>query len=239
MSDIHALSGAYAIDALDDVERARFARHLGDCADCRDEVDSLRETAALLPETTTIEAPGSLRVSVLDAIDEVRPLPPIVSAAPVLPSRHRRGAALVAAAAAFIAIGGVGATVWHPWSDDSSQVTPPSAAQQVFNADDAEIWSQRLADGGTVTVARSASLNLAAVRVHGMAPAGEGRQYQLWLQHDNAMVSAGLMPEGSAGTLLLEGEPASADGFGITREPTGGSAKPTRPPVALIEFDRA
>ena len=25
MSDIHALSGAYAIDALDDVERARFA----------------------------------------------------------------------------------------------------------------------------------------------------------------------------------------------------------------------
>ena len=51
MSDIHALSGAYAIDALDDVERARFERHLAECADCRAEVASLREAAALLPET--------------------------------------------------------------------------------------------------------------------------------------------------------------------------------------------
>jgi anti-sigma-K factor RskA len=237
MSDIHALSGAYAIDALDDVERARFARHLADCADCQTEIDSLREAAALLPETTAVEAPASLRASVLDAIDEVRPRPPVVTATPVR-SRGRRGAALVAAAAAFIAIGGVGATVWHPWSDDSSQQQPP-AAQQVFDAPDAEIWSKRLDDGGTVTVARSASLNQAAVRVHGMAPAGEGRQYQLWLQHGSEMVSAGLMPEGSDATVLLEGEPTSADGFGITREPTGGSDEPTRPPVALIGFDQA
>ena len=50
-SDIHALSGAYAIDALDDIERAQFERHLAECAECRDEVDSLREAAGLLVET--------------------------------------------------------------------------------------------------------------------------------------------------------------------------------------------
>ncbi len=39
MSDIHALSGAYAVDALDDIERAQFERHLAECAECRAEVD--------------------------------------------------------------------------------------------------------------------------------------------------------------------------------------------------------
>ena len=42
MSDIHALSGAYAVDALDDIERAQFERHLAECPACRSEVDSLR-----------------------------------------------------------------------------------------------------------------------------------------------------------------------------------------------------
>ena len=33
--DIHALSGAYAVDALDDIERAQFERHLAECPACR------------------------------------------------------------------------------------------------------------------------------------------------------------------------------------------------------------
>ena len=38
MSDIHALSGAYAVDALDDLERAQFERHLRDCESCSREL---------------------------------------------------------------------------------------------------------------------------------------------------------------------------------------------------------
>jgi hypothetical protein len=30
-NDIHSLSGAYAVDAVDDVERARFEAHLATC----------------------------------------------------------------------------------------------------------------------------------------------------------------------------------------------------------------
>src|SRR5918999_1118607 len=48
MSDIHALSGAYAVDAVDDIERASFERHLAECPSCRAEVASLRETSAAL-----------------------------------------------------------------------------------------------------------------------------------------------------------------------------------------------
>ena len=44
--DIHSLVGAYAVDALDDAERARFEEHLATCAECRAEVASLRGAAA-------------------------------------------------------------------------------------------------------------------------------------------------------------------------------------------------
>jgi anti-sigma-K factor RskA len=241
MSDIHALSGAYAIDALDDVERARFERHLAECAECTAEVASLREAAALLPETTAARPPASLRDRVLADIDTVRPLPPVVSTTPAPADRRprrRRVVALVAAAAALVAIGAVGATVWHPWSDDSSQ-SPTVTADDILGAADAESWTASLADGSSVEVTRSASLDGAVVETHDMAPAGANQVYQLWLQHDDQMVSAGLMPAGPDNTVVLRGDPATADGFGITREPAGGSKEPTQPPVALIDFEQA
>jgi anti-sigma-K factor RskA len=243
MSDIHALSGAYAIDALDDIERARFERHLAGCADCTAEVASLREAAALLPETTVARPPAALRDRVLADIDTVRPLPPVVTTTSTpAPAdrrpRRRRVVALVAAAAALVAIGAVGATVWHPWSDDSSQ-SPTVTADDILGAEDAESWTETLTDGSSVEVTRSASLNGAVVETHDLAPAGEDQVYQLWLQHDDEMVSAGLMPAGPDNTVVLRGDPATADGFGITLEPAGGSKEPTLPPVALIPFEQA
>ena len=74
MSDLHAHSGAYAVDALDDVERARFERHLAECEDCRAEVQSLREAAALLADDTAAAPPPGLRDRVLADIATVRPL---------------------------------------------------------------------------------------------------------------------------------------------------------------------
>ena len=59
MSEVHNLTGAYALDALDDIERARFEQHLATCEDCRAEVAELRETAALLAETTAVTPPAS------------------------------------------------------------------------------------------------------------------------------------------------------------------------------------
>ena len=39
--------------------------------------------------------------------------------------------------------------------------------------------------------------------------------------------------------MLLEGDPATATGAGITVEPEGGSEEPTLPPVTLFEFENA
>ncbi|GAA5035511.1 anti-sigma factor [Terrabacter aeriphilus] len=75
--DIHALSGAYAVDALDDVERARFERHLTGCSACRAEVESLVAAAVQLSVLTEVAPPPSLRARVLADIANVRPLPPL------------------------------------------------------------------------------------------------------------------------------------------------------------------
>jgi anti-sigma-K factor RskA len=73
---LHALSGAYVVDALDDDERAAFERHLPRCLDCQHEVASLREAAALMADTAATTPPPDLRDSVLAGIRNIRPLPP-------------------------------------------------------------------------------------------------------------------------------------------------------------------
>ena len=50
--DIHALGGAYVLDAVDDLERAAFDRHLADCETCANEVAELRDAAARLTDGT-------------------------------------------------------------------------------------------------------------------------------------------------------------------------------------------
>ncbi|WP_028653650.1 anti-sigma factor [Nocardioides halotolerans] len=252
MSDIHALSGAYAVDALDDAERAQFEDHLAECDTCRAEVESLQETAALLAETTIATPSADLRDRVLSGIASVRPLPPVVppveppverpaapaaateddaTVVPLAPRRRRRVVTFLAAAAAVVAIG-TGAVVSQ--LDDE----PPSAIDRVIQADDAQRFTQTFPGGATATVVRSEDLNEAVVITHDMPAAPSGHTYALWLQHDDVMVPAGVMPEGPDNEVLLSGDAATADGAGITVEVAG--QEPTVPSddvVAVISFD--
>ena len=77
--DIHALSGAYAVDAIDEMERARFERHLAGCPDCQAEVASLRAAASQMALLSDTAPPPSLRAKVLSEISNVRPLPPLTA----------------------------------------------------------------------------------------------------------------------------------------------------------------
>jgi hypothetical protein len=76
--DIHGLSGAYAVDAVDGEERVAFEKHLAVCSQCRDEVASLRAAAGELAGLTEVAPPPSLRAALLRDISSVRPLPPVV-----------------------------------------------------------------------------------------------------------------------------------------------------------------
>jgi anti-sigma factor RsiW len=233
MSDIHALSGAYAVDALDDLERARFERHLAECDACTAEVESLREASALFAETTPVAPPAELRNRVLADIAQVRPLPPVVASTPRARGGLRRFAGVLTAAAAVAAIG-VGSVVWHPWDSNTSQ-HQLSAAERVLGAPDAESFSRTLSDGSTATVVRSESLKKAVVVPRGMKPPAPGTVYELWLQRGDVMVPAGFMTDTDE-PVVLTGDAASAIGAGITIEPEGGSPEPTFPAVATYDF---
>lgn len=231
MSDIHALSGAYAVDALSDIERAEFDRHLAQCPQCRDEVEGLREAAAHLAESSAATPPPALRARILDEARTVRPLPPMLQ-----PHRRRarRIPAIAAAAAVVVGLGtGLTTAVWKPWQPETVQLT---MADRIRQASDAQTWSQRLPGGGTAIVTRSREVGAAVWESRGLEPVPAGRVYELWLQApDESLVPAGLMSSGD-GEVILRGDAGDAIGAGLTVEPSGGSPAPTTDPLVFFDF---
>lgn len=230
--DIHALSGAYAVDALDDAERAEFERHLAACASCQHEVDSLQEAAGVLPAAVETGPPAHLRASVLQAISEVRPLPPLVRPAQVGRARRRWAAgALVLAASVASTV-----AVSHPWTSTHGSM---SATDQVLTAADVRVVRSAVAGGGSLTWYRSGSVGRAVVVSRGLKALPSSQVYELWLQRpDRSMAPAGFLTDGAT-TVVLDGEARTALGAGITVEPAGGSTKPTTAPLALVSFGTA
>jgi anti-sigma-K factor RskA len=240
--DVHKLTGAYAMDALDDLERARFEQHLATCEDCRAEVAELRETAALLAETVAVPPPDSLRESVLAGISQVRPLPPEVPAVAPRhvdgPAARRRGWVPFLVAAALALIVGVGALVTQPWSE-SDDVKRLTAAEQVLQAPDAQAVSVDLGESGRATVTRSKSQDRAVITTEDMTAAPTGKDYELWFIDGDTFVSAGLMPDEPDQTVVLDGSAEAAAAVGITVEPEGGSEQPTTDPIAVFDLTEA
>lgn len=255
--DLHHLSGAYAVDALDTSERSSFEQHLSVCESCRAEVSELSDAAHAMTALSEATPPASLRASVLSGIAQVRPLPPLVvtdiapgepvlsgppapgaveaaattEGARVIPLFRRTSTWLAtAAAAAAIAVGGV---AWSPWSADQPTLT---AIQQVERAADAATVTSHKGDT-TATLAYSRAMGRSAITVTGLPPAPDGKTYQLWyVGSDEVARSAGFLTtdkEGRAET-VLQGDIDGAAAVGVTVEPAGGSAAPTTAPIMVM-----
>ncbi len=250
---LHALSGAYVVDALDDTEREAFERHLPGCRDCQAEVASLREATSVMADAVALTPPESLRSSILADIAQVRPLPPEVApttsatsaepataTADVVPLHRgrKRFARAMAAAAAILVVGGGTAVVWQQL-DDTSQGPQLSAADQVLAASDAKRYSIDFNDGSSATVVRSDNEGKAVLLTQKMAAPPSGKAYELWLRDETGtMKPAGLMTTAGDHKLLLKGDAQKATGVGITVEPKEGSQSPTTKPIAMFELGR-
>jgi anti-sigma-K factor RskA len=100
--DLHDLTAAYALDALDPDEVEAYERHLSQCEECREQLAELNGTATALAFNTVAPVPPPrLRESILDAAAAER-----TNVVP-LPRRRwvARGLGLAAAAAACIVVG--------------------------------------------------------------------------------------------------------------------------------------
>lgn len=75
-ADLHTLTGAYAVDALEEPEQLLVEGHLEQCAACRSEVAELQATACRLGDVVAEPVPAGLKDRVLAEIDQVRQEPP-------------------------------------------------------------------------------------------------------------------------------------------------------------------
>lgn len=250
-ADIHMLSGAYALDALDAEQAAAFERHLDSCPDCRAEVESFTSAVSHLADDSTEAPPARLRDSVLTSITQVRPLPPMVpsdssgdvvsdnpTAVVTLEARRaRRLTTWLAIAAAVLAVATVGA-VWRAASlqGEVSQLTATAAElNAVLTAPDAQTIVQGEATA-RATVVMSASEGAAVLLTQGLV-APQGSTYQVWYVSSAGVASsAGFVPSTSGTPTVLVGDPTQAAAVGVTLEPAGGSPQPTTDPVIVMEL---
>ncbi|MDA2812816.1 anti-sigma factor [Nocardiopsis sp. RSe5-2] len=74
--DVHGLTAAYALDALEEAERAEVEAHLEECEDCRRDLRDFRETAARLGAAEAVGPPDGLWERVKAEAARTRQLPP-------------------------------------------------------------------------------------------------------------------------------------------------------------------
>jgi anti-sigma-K factor RskA len=238
MTDIHTLAGAYALDAIDDLERTRFDRHLAECPSCAAEVAELTETMGTLSDATSEAPPARLRAAVL-ARSAATPQTERAVPRPAFRLPAVRWQRLAVAAAAVIALGGAGAVGYEIANHSAPAASTRVSAENkqiaaVLAARDAHLDSARTAGGGQVTVVSSHSLNEAVAVLAKLPSPGADHAYQLWVISDGTPRSAGVLATGrTSGTELVSGV-RGAQLLGVTREPAGGSKTPTQPLVAQL-----
>lgn len=230
MDNLHVIEllPAYALDALDPAETAEVEAHLGDCADCRRELEAYRVLAGdLALAVSSRQPPAGLRQRILQEAAGGR-----------------------AAPGSSFAGGLAGMKGWF------SRLTPVWAAaslvlvlvllvsnivlrQQVQQVDQAgefyvvPMESTEHAPGASGVLVISNSGEDGTLVVDHLPDLGETQQYQLWLIRDGQRTSGGVFSirdvEDGYGYLLVKAPDSllSYDSFGVTIEPHGGSPGPT------------
>jgi anti-sigma-K factor RskA len=241
---MHAPTGAYALDALPDDERAAFERHLRSCAACAQEVKELKATAARLGTAVSAAPPDELKGRVLERIGTVRQLPPDVqggtgtSRTAAIGRRHLPKLVLAACVAAATAFGGAAAWQYQEARQAERRVEQARAEAadmaRVLAAPDARTVTGDVKGGARAAVIVSRSEDSAVFLASGLPELPRNKTYQLWFADGGKMRPAGLLAHD--GGLLMEGDLGSAGGVGVTVEPSTGSAQPTTDPLTLLEL---
>jgi hypothetical protein len=240
--DVHALAGAYALDALESpAERDRFARHLSRCPSCAAEIRGFHEVAAQLALAVTAEPPPGLRDQVLAAAARTRQIPPEVSGHRVH-ARPQRTVPWVPWLSGAVALASIAAAVFFGLAQSHAQDELNQARAQnqalaaVLSAPQVKVLSQVSTKGGTAVVVLAAERRELAVVTTDLPALPAGKVYQLWLMGKTKIVSAGLLPPASHGQTpaVLATGLVKGDTLGLTVEPAPGSAQPTTKPIVAL-----
>jgi hypothetical protein len=241
--EIAPLLGAYALDAVDDDERALVEAHLAECARCRAEVQEHREVATFLAHGGS-DAPEGLWQRIAESLEEAPPGlrlvpgPPGPAGSPPVPvtaARRRPVRALAAAlaAAAVVVVALLGLQVrQQDQRIDELQVALSDPLSPAFSEALADPSSQVIeltsADGETVLRGVVADDGTGYLRADALPTLDRDRTYQLWGDAGGQLVSLGVL---GAHPRTVTFAAASYDAFAITEEAAPGVVVSGQPPV--------
>lgn len=244
------LAEIYALDAVSDDERAMIDDYIKDAPEASEFLDRVREARETLAVSFAPDEapPAGLFDNIMERITtNAATQPPAEPAAPPVVSpavddlaaarakreeRTRAGGArrwiAGAAAAAVIALGGIGVGAYVSTQNDP--------VNQVLQAQDVQKKSAPVPGGGTATISASSARDSFVVLMDGVAPAPEGKVYQLWTlpKDGSAPVPQGTMDAETLSKPAVVKGLSSASSVAITVEPTGGSRAPTTDPVLVV-----
>jgi anti-sigma-K factor RskA len=231
--DVHELTAAYALDALDARERDAYEAHLGRCAECRQELARLGETAAALAWGVESPAPpAALRSRILEAAAAERE-----NVVP-LPVRRPWAFRAATAAAAVAACAAIGLAVWaaslsHSLDNERSARAAEARAMQIYTDPAAKRVSLH-GRNGTVAVDRTGHGVLVVRR---LPAAPSDRTYEAWvIPPGEKPIRAGLFEGGDALTLVPLDRPVPPGSVvAATVERSGGVDAPSQSPFLTAQ----
>lgn len=214
--DLHDLTAGYALDALDPDERARYEDHLGSCERCRDELQGFWQVSGALGRAAGGPMPPpALRERILEQARSERPN--------VVPFRRRITAPVLSTAAAVAAVVAVALGIWSlGLSNDLDEANGMLAVLSDPNA-----RTHGSADGEANLVVTPTGR--AALVVRRLAPAPDGKDYEIWVFEEGVPRRAGLFER--PGVAMLSRRVARGQTIAVTLEPDGGVDAPTGDPL--------
>jgi hypothetical protein len=223
--------GAYLLDALPDLDRQAFERHLAGCPECREDVEWLRPAADALPRSVEpVAPPPSLKKSLMESIrdDALEPEPVRRRLAARLPAPFRVRPALAWAGAALLLAAGLvtGFGVGRALDEDGVRTLAAEVDRAELPRASASL---SLSDDGEKG---------AILRLNRMPSAGRGRVYQAWVQRQGEVVRQPTFETGrdGAGAVALPGDLSDAEAVLVTRERRGGARAPSEDPVLRVRL---
>jgi hypothetical protein len=258
--EIAELLGVYALDAVDDEERAIVDAHLPTCPRCAAEVADHREVAAQLANTGA-PAPEGVWARIVDSLEEQPPSLDIFGAARAagdrsgslagpapsnvtsLDSRRsfRQWLPLSAAAAVLVVAGLVAGIVVADdggRSPDSVEIAQPAledVARRVLNDPGSMKVTLASAEDETLEATAVVAAGGEGYLIGNTLPAlDESQTYQLWGVRDGAVISLGIL--GHAPEVVAFHLDEAITALAVTAEAAGGVEKSAQPAVVVGEI---
>ena len=218
----------YVLGALEPEEAAAFERHLRECDECRDQVRALSVARDALPRSVEqVAPPPQLKASLMEAVRadarSVQAPKPVPRWRALILARPRLAGAVAAVAVAI----GVGA----------------GALLGAVGGDGDDLRTVAAVVDGTRAPAGQAELLLpddgqgAQLRVEGMQQPQPGKVYEVWVKRGEQVRPSSLftVDRDGNGVAAIPQDLRDADAVLVTREPDGGSDKPSEAPLVTVQ----